>query len=591
MLRIVTAGSVDDGKSTLVGRLLHDAGGLYQDHLEALRKLAGRPQAPLDLSLVTDGLKAEREQGITIDVAYRYFDTPARRFVIADTPGHEQYTRNMATGASTADLAVILVDATQGVVTQSKRHGFIVSLLGVPRVVVAVNKMDKVGFSREVFEAIRAEYEAFASRLAFSEMVFIPMSAILGDNVVTPGAHMPWYEGPALLAYLERVYVGGDANLVDFRLPIQNVVRASGEERAYCGTVASGVVRPGDEVVILPSGVRTRVARIVGYRDDLAEAHSSQAVAITLADDVDAARGDLIAHPGNVPRAARALEAMVVWMSAEPLVRGRPLLVKHATRTVKGECAAVSYRIDPDTLRRASGEELALNEIGRVSIALTQSLHVDVYKLNRSTGSFVVIDPATHETLGAGMIVARQASAREEAQSRPRAVTVWLTGLPGAGKSTIARALEARFAERGRPCAVLDGDDLRSGLNRDLGFSREDRRENIRRTAEVARMMNDAGVVAICALVSPYREDREAARAAIGPGRFLEVHLSADLATCEKRDPKGLYRKARRGELQDLTGVASPYEAPDAPAIALDTGALDLEECVRAVLGLAGLEA
>ena len=610
LLRLVTAGSVDDGKSTLIGRLLHDAGGLYQDHLEALRKKAGRPGDPLDFSLVTDGLKAEREQGITIDVAYRYFETPKRRFIIADTPGHEQYTRNMVTGASTADLAVILIDARLGVLTQSKRHGFIASLLGVPRVVVAVNKMDLVGYGEATFARIRDEYAAFVQRLGFSEVVFIPMSATLGDNVVEKSARMPWHRGSALLAHLEDVYVGADSNLVDFRFPVQRVVRPDAHFRGYSGTIASGVVRAGDEVVVLPSGRRTRVERIVSFGGDKAYANAPQAITLTLADEVDASRGDMLVHPRNVPRALRSVEAMVVWMSESALAPARTLLVKHTTRTVRASCAAIAYRVDPDTLRQEPAARLGLNDIGRVGFTLFQPLFVDEYRNNRATGAFIVIDPQSHDTLGAGMIIARrsaeprgreapeseniraeigQVSASERAaRLGRRPVTVWLTGLSGSGKSTLAKALERRFFDAGRSAFVLDGDNLRFGLNRDLGFSPEDRRENIRRAAEVARLMNDAGLTVITAFISPYREDRAGARAIVGNDRFIEVHLSADLAECERRDPKGLYRKARAGELPDFTGVSAPYEAPLAPELTLDTAVIGIEECVDRLVKASG---
>jgi bifunctional enzyme CysN/CysC len=602
LLRFVTAGSVDDGKSTLIGRLLHDAGAVYEDHLQALRKKAGLEGKTVDLSLLTDGLKAEREQGITIDVAYRYFETPKRRFIVADTPGHEQYTRNMATGASTADLAVILIDATLGVLTQSRRHGFIASLLGVPRAVLAVNKMDLVGFDEAAFDAIRAEYEQFAQRLGFTELRCIPMSAVDGDNVVKRSARMPWYDGPALLSYLEDVYVAGQANLIDFRFPIQRVVRPDATFRGYSGTVASGVARPGEEVVVLPSGRRTRIERIVSLTGDLPYCHPPQAVTLTLADDVDASRGDMLAHPGNVPSAMRSLEAMMVWMAAEPLAPGREYLVKHTTRTVKASCAAIAYRVDPQGLRQVRAERLELNDIGRVTFTAFSPLYVDEYRHNRSTGSFIVIDPATSDTVGAGMIIARHAAharaeatpvsgsiapevghvtpAQREALLGQRAVTVWLTGLSGSGKSTLAKALERRLMELGRPCYVLDGDNLRAGLNRDLGFSPEDRTENIRRAAEVARLMNDAGLVVVTAFISPYAEDRERARAIVGAERFLEVHLAADLATCERRDPKGLYRKARSGALPEFTGVSAPYEAPQSPDMSLDTGVLSVEAAV-----------
>jgi bifunctional enzyme CysN/CysC len=611
MLRLVTAGSVDDGKSTLVGRLLHDAGALPEDHLEALRRLAGRDGSPLDFSLVTDGLKAEREQGITIDVAYRYFDTPRRRFVIADTPGHEQYTRNMATGASTADLAVILVDASLGVLTQGRRHGFIASLLGVPRVVVAVNKMDLVEYAREPFERIREEYEVFAARLGFRDLAFIPTCAKHGDNVVARSARMPWYGGATLLSHLEAAYVGGDANLVDLRFPVQRVNRAPDGVRAYGGTIASGVLRAGDPVVVLPSGVRTCVERVLAFDGDLPHAYAPQSVAITLADDVDAGRGDLIAHPGNVPRSARSIEAMVVWMSNTPLAAGRAFIVKHATRSVKATCHGIAYRVDPDTLRHAAAGELGLNDIGRATFTLFQPLYVDDYKLNRAMGSLILIDPDSQATVGAAMVVSsRVAGARPAGTPASRDIspeiglvavaareallgqkprTLWLTGLSGSGKSTLSKEVERILVDRGRACIVLDGDNLRHGLSSDLGFSPGDRRENIRRAAEVARLMNEAGLIVLCAFISPYRADREMARAIVGEERFFEVYLSADVATCERRNPKGLYSKARRGEIAGFTGIGAPYETPQDPALVLDTEGMDVVQCVRRLLELVGV--
>jgi len=609
LLRFSTAGSVDDGKSTLIGRLLHDAGAIYEDQLAALRARRSGDDTALDLSLVTDGLRAEREQGITIDVAYRYFSTPKRRFIIADTPGHVQYTRNMATGASTADLAIVLIDARLGIQTQSRRHAFIVSLLGVPRVVVAVNKMDLVGYDQDVFERIREEYGAFAARLNFADLTFIPMSALAGDNVVTPSQRMAWYGGQALLPHLESVYIAGDANLVDLRFPVQRVVRPDQDFRGYAGQVASGVVRPGDPVVVLPSGQRTHVTRIVTLGPDLPQAFPPQSVTLCLADDVDVSRGEMLAHPANVPRVERAVEAMVVWMADTPLEEGKVYLVKHTTRTVKATCAQIAYKVNPDTLRREPANTLALNEIGRVRITLFQPIFVDEYRKNRATGALILIDPATNATAGAAMIIERKASpevadvdadahvsrnvfrqrSRVEADERARILrqqplTVWLTGLSGSGKSTIGHALERRLIDAGHACFVLDGDNLRHGLNRNLGFTPEDRRENVRRTAETARLMNDAGLIVITALISPYEEDRAMARRVIGAERFFETYLAADVEACEQRDPKGLYAKARRGEIAEFTGVNAPYEAPAAASITLDTARDNAEHCVDLLL-------
>jgi bifunctional enzyme CysN/CysC len=612
LLRLTTAGSVDDGKSTLIGRLLHDAGALYEDHLDALRRLAGREGAPVDLALITDGLRAEREQGITIDVAYRYFATARRRFIIADTPGHVQYTRNMATGASTADLAIILVDARLGVQTQSRRHGFIASLFRVPRAIVAVNKMDLVAWDRAVFDRIRGEYSGFASRLGFADLRFVPISALLGDNVVNPSARMPWFDGPPLLAFLESVYVGGDRNLIDFRFPVQRVVRSGGDFRGYSGQVASGVVRPGDEVVVLPSGRRSRVTRIATFDGDLDYAQAPRSVTLCLADDIDVGRGDILAHPNNVPRTERSIEAMAVWMDDRPLAVGRTYLVRHGTRLVRADCSSIVYRVDPDTLHRQSASELLLNDIGRIRLTLFEPLCVDDYRNNRATGSFILIDPDSNATVAAGMVIERRrapamtaeggvapaardigwdhgkiAPGERERLLGQRPLTIWLTGLSGSGKSTIARELERRLIDRGRACYVLDGDNLRHGLNSDLGFSPEHRRENIRRVAEVARLMNDAGLLVIAAFISPYREDRAMARGIVGAGRFVETHLSADLATCERRDAKGLYAKARRNEVAEFTGISAPYEAPEHPELVLDTATVPVDACVARLLEFA----
>jgi bifunctional enzyme CysN/CysC len=610
LLRFTTAGSVDDGKSTLIGRMLHDADALYEDHVEALKRTAGGRGDEIDFSLITDGLKAEREQGITIDVAYRYFTTRKRRFIIADTPGHEQYTRNMATGASTADLAVVLIDARLGVLTQSKRHGFITSLLGVPRLVVAVNKMDLVGYDREVFERVKDEYTDFTTRLSFRDLTFIPVSALVGDNVVHPSTNTPWYEGVPLLTHLENVYVGGDRNLVDFRFPVQRVVRPDQDFRGYSGQIASGVVRPGDEIVVLPSGKRSKVTRIPTFEGDLDYAFAPLSVTLCIEDDMDISRGDMIVHPRNLPHVERSVEAMVVWMDERPLEVGKTYLVKHASSVVKGSCAEIQYRVDPNTLRREDGKRLGLNEIGRARFTFFKSLFVDEYQRNRHTGRFILIDPLTNVTVGAAMVIARaqadqvsrkgatetvsrdiswqrgKVTAEDRARLlRQQAATVWLTGLSGSGKSSIAIELEKRLIEAGHACFVLDGDNVRQGLNRDLGFSPSDRRENIRRIAEVAKLLNDAGLFVITAFISPYREDRAAAGEIIGRERFIEVYLSASVEVCEQRDAKGLYAKARAGQISEFTGISAPYEPPVAPEMTIDTGASSVEQSVEALFG------
>jgi bifunctional enzyme CysN/CysC len=604
LLRFTTAGSVDDGKSTLIGRLLTDCRVVYEDTMAAVEKDSARLNRGLvDLALLTDGLRAEREQGITIDVAYRYFATPKRRFIIADTPGHEQYTRNMATGASTADCAVILLDAFAGVTTQSKRHGFIASLLGISHVVLAVNKMDLVGWDEGVFEAIRDEYSNFVARLEIKDLTCIPMSALEGDNVVFPSPHMPWYSGVPLLAHLESVYVAADRNLVDFRFPVQLVLRPSADFRGYAGQIASGIIRPGEEVMVLPSGQTSRVSRIVAWEGELTHAFPPQSVTLCLDDELDISRGDMLARPRNLPRVTRQLEAMLVWMSEAPLKIGRRYLVKHTTNQVRGVVSDLHYRIDPNELHREKAGTLSLNEIGRVSLELLRPIICDEYARNRATGAFVLVDPASNATVGAGMIIRRAETpvpagaarnltrhaglvTREERRSATGQdpCTIWLTGLSGAGKSTLAALVERRLVLQARPCFVLDGDDLRHGLNRDLGFSPEDRSENIRRAAEVARLFNEAGLTVITAFISPYREDREKARAIIGPERFLEVFVDAALATCEARDPKGLYRKARRGEIPEFTGVSAPYEAPEAPDLVVPADAQSPEESAELIL-------
>jgi bifunctional enzyme CysN/CysC len=604
-LHLLTAGSVDDGKSTLIGRLLYDADALYDDHVAALRRAAGNEDAPLDFSLITDGLRAEREQGITIDVAYRYFSTPGRRFIIADAPGHEQYTRNMATAASHADLAVLIIDAKQGVSTQSKRHAFICALLGIPRFVVVINKMDLVDFSEERFRQIEEEYREYAIRLGLGNLSFIPVSAVNGDNVVRGSDSMPWYSGPPLLSYLAEVYVAGDRNLVDFRLPVQRVIHLPGTFRGAGGRIVSGLLRCGDEVMVLPSGFRSRVSSLSLGMQPVQSAVAGQSITVCLEDDVDVGRGDLIVHPGNVPRERRELEAMLVWTGDEPMIPGEVYWLKHATRWVKARCEAIRYRVDPNTLHREEVGQLTLNDIGRARFSLFTPILADEYRKNRALGSFIIVSAASNETLGAATIVDRTdydaelkteralpdrrtvvwhegqvSPAERTGLLRQRPATLWLTGLSGAGKSTLAFALERRLIDAGHACFVLDGDNVRHGLTRDLGFSPKDRAENIRRVAEVARLMNEAGLIVITSFISPFRDDREMARQIIGDEQFVEVHLSTPVAVCETRDPKGLYRKARTGELPGFTGVSAPYEAPLSPAVSLDTGSLSVGQCL-----------
>ncbi len=605
LLRFTTAGSVDDGKSTLIGRLLHDSKNIYEDHLAALHKdsiKAGREE--VDLALLTDGLKAEREQGITIDVAYRHFATPRRRFIIADTPGHEQYTRNMVTGASTANLAIILIDANNGVTTQSKRHGFIATLLGIPHLVVAVNKMDLVGYSQEAFESIAQEYTEFSAKLPARDLVYIPMSALRGDNVVQRSVNMPWYDGPPVLSHLETVHIASDQNLIDFRFPVQYVLRPHGSFRGYCGTVASGVVRVGNEVLVQPSGKTTRVTRIIAGNEDVEHAFPPQSVTICVEDELDIGRGDMLVHPANLPWVARELEALLIWMDHQPLDLRRQYVVKHTTSTVKGRFSELKYRIDPNTLHREPARTLGLNEIGRISMELFKPVFCDEYTRNRQTGSFIVIDPISNFTVAAGMIIDRSHRyevvrpqernitrhvGQVDIEDRARVlgqqpVTLWLTGLSGSGKSTLAYALEKKLTEEGHACFVLDGDNIRHSLNRDLGFSPDDRAENIRRVAEVARLFNEAGIIVVTSFISPYRKDRQAAREIIGEGRFIEAFVDASLEVCEQRDPKGLYKKARAGEIPDFTGISAPYECPESPDLHLDTAQLSVNKAVATVM-------
>ncbi|VXC26978.1 adenylyl-sulfate kinase [Aeromicrobium sp. 9AM] len=588
LLRIATAGSVDDGKSTLIGRLLFDGKAIFEDQLGAIETAsAARGFDGPDLALFTDGLRAEREQGITIDVAYRYFATPKRKFIIADTPGHIQYTRNMVTGASTADVALILIDARNGVLEQSRRHAFLATLLGIPHLVLCVNKMDLVDYSQERFNEIRTEFEAFASKLEVRDLTFIPVSALTGDNVVTPSAAMPWYEGPALLGYLEELHVASDRNLIDARMPVQYVIRPQQADfhdfRGYAGTVAGGVFRPGDEVVVLPSGFSTMVTNVWGPGGTkLDEAFTGQAVTIELADNLDISRGDMLCRPNNRPVSTQDVDAMICWMDSDlTLATDATYTMLHTTRDTRVSVKELEYRLDINTLHRVEeAPSLGLNEIGRVRLRTQKPLHFDAYRRNRDTGSFVLIDEATNNTVAAGMIlgpsqnepnIVWHSGAVTREHRRTRGMTLWLTGLSGSGKSSVAVEIERRLVAAGQPAYILDGDNLRHGLNSDLGFSPEDRQENVRRVTQVARLMADAGVVAIVSLVSPYRADRDAARAAHDADEipFLEIFMDTPLEVAEARDTKGLYAKARAGEIKDFTGINAPYEAPLRPDLLL----------------------
>jgi bifunctional enzyme CysN/CysC len=608
LLRFLTCGSVDDGKSTLIGRLLHDTKMIYEDQLAAVKrdseKVGTTGAGEIDLALLTDGLKAEREQGITIDVAYRYFSTDRRKFIIADTPGHEQYTRNMATGASTCQLAIILIDARHGVMTQTRRHSFIVSLLGIQHVVVAINKMDLVGYSRDVFERIKDEYTGFVAKLDVRDVTFIPMSALKGDNVVSRSEAMPWYAGPPLLDHLETVHIASDRNLTDLRFPVQYVIRPNLDFRGFAGTVASGVVRKGDEIVVLPSGKRSRVKSIVTYDGEPNEAFAPQAVTITLTDEVDVSRGDMLVRPDSQPHVSSQIEAMVVWMAEQPLVAGRTYTLKHTTRQVAAEVASFRYGVDVNTLEQRSVARLGLNEVGRVALSLTQPLACDPYRGNPATGAFILIDRLTNNTVGAGMIVEagspRQAeavatvkgresliaAAEREQRYGQRPVTVLLVGLTGSGKSRIAYALERRLWDEGRAVTVLYGQNMRHGLNRDLGFTADDRSENLRRSAEVAKLMNDAGMIAIAAFVAPHEAVREKAKQVIGSDRVLEVYCTAPMDVLRTRDRSGAYRLADEGKIAQMPGVSATFEEPKSPDLVLPTDQVSVDECVGRIVEL-----
>ena len=594
LLRFSTAGSVDDGKSTLIGRLLADSKSIYEDHLASLKKLVRKDEAP-DLALLLDGLKAEREQGITIDVAYRYFSTPKRKFIIADTPGHEQYTRNMATGASGANLAIVLVDARNGVLTQTRRHAFITSLLGIQHLIVAVNKMDMVEFSEEVFEAIRHEFLDYAAKLNVSDIRLVPVSALLGDNVVEKSSRMPWYHGQTVLDILEDVQFLTDRNLVDLRFPVQYVIRPNQDTRYYAGSVLSGVVRPGDEVLILPGQNRTRVKSVASFDGDLEAAYPPMAISLQLEDEVDVSRGDMIIHPKNLPHVDRRFEAMIVWMDEIAMDPSRHYLIKQTTKTARASIDHVDYCINVDTLHKVKVPHLTLNEIGRVALTSNSPLYYDAYQTNRLTGGFILVDYLTNNTVAAGMIIDRLPGDRVpmdvDAVSEPRAATsirssfvdldqriarygqrpctIWITGLVGSGKSDITYGLEKKLYQEGYQSVVLDSSVIRSGLSRDLGFSAADQAENLRRVAECAAMLNESGLIVIASFVSPSEDARRQVAERIGIDRYIEVFVDASIDWCRKHDSTGCYEKSERGILHNLAGVDYPYEKPRKPAISI----------------------
>jgi bifunctional enzyme CysN/CysC len=600
LLRFITCGSVDDGKSTLIGRLLYESKMLFEDQLTALEadsKKLGTQGGNLDFALLVDGLAAEREQGITIDVAYRAFTTSKRKFIVADTPGHEQYTRNMATGASTADLAIILMDARKGVLTQTRRHTFIAHLLGIRHLVVCVNKMDLVDYSKDVFEKIEADYREFAATLGATNITLIPASALKGDNIIDRSAAMPWYRGATLMAHLETVAVGNDEADKAFFMPVQWVNRPNQNFRGFSGTIASGRVKPGDAVRALPSGKTSTVERIVTYDGDLTEGSAAQAVTLALMDEIDVSRGDILCHAQQPAEVSDQFEVQVLWMDAEAMLPGRPYMIKAGTKTVPGSIEKIKYKTNVNTLEKTATETLALNEIGVCNLELDSKIAFAPYTDNKALGSFIIIDRFSNNTVGMGLInfaLRRAANIHWQATDvnkasrgellKQKPTVLWFTGLSGAGKSTIANLVEKKLHAQGKLTYLLDGDNVRHGLNRDLGFTDQDRVENIRRVAEVAKLMADAGLIVLVSFISPFRAERLMAREMLGEGEFVEIHIDTPLADAEKRDVKGLYAKARRGELKNFTGISSPYEAPENPELRIDTTALNAEGATELVV-------
>lgn len=611
LLRFTTTGSVDDGKSTLIGRMLYETNCIYEDQYLAVEKTSKkRGDAEVDLALLLDGLSAEREQGITIDVAYRYFSTSKRKFIIADTPGHVQYTRNMVTGASTAELAIILIDARNGVLTQSKRHGFIVSLLQIPHLIVAVNKMDLVDYSQEGYESIAKEYSEFSEKLDIHDITFIPVSALKGDNVITRSKKMPWYNGHTLLHMLENVHVSADKNLIDFRFPVQYVVRPHHDFRGFAGRIVSGTISKGEEIVVLPSGKASQVKSIVTFDGELKEGFAGQSVVITLEDEIDVSRGDIIVRRNNLPQVNNQFEAIICWMDEQNMSLSGHFILKHTTRLVKAFVTKIVYKIDVNTLHRQKAGTFSLNEIGRVEIKTAQPLFFDPYKINHETGSFILIDPITNHTVAAGMIRGAQRTVDDVAQERyarsrrspnvsweggyvdlkkwelrngHKPAVIWLTGLSGSGKSTVARNVMQALFDAGCQVMLLDGDNVRHGLCGDLGFSGKDRSENIRRVGEAAKLFFEQGNIVVCTFISPFYKDRQFVRSILPEGCFIEVYVKCDINVCKRRDPKKLYEKAESGEIPEFTGVTSPYEEPESPEIIIETDLMSVEESVAKI--------
>jgi len=599
LLRLLTAGSVDDGKSTLIGRLLFDSKKLYEDQLTALHrdsKRIGHAGKEIDYALLLDGLKAEREQGITIDVAYRYFSTAKRKFIIADTPGHEQYTRNMVTGASTANLAIILVDARHGIITQTKRHTYIVSLLGIKHVVLAVNKMDLVHYGKDVFDQICNDYKAFVTQLDIPDITFIPMSALNGDNVVEVSDAMPWYHGESMLEFLESVHVSSDRNFEDLRYPVQYVLRPSLKYRGFASTLASGVIRKNDKIMVLPSKKTSRVKEIVTYDGEVEYAFPPQAVSVTLEDEIDISRGDMIVLPGNLPKIDRHFEAMLVWMDEKPMNPDTRFYIKQTTNTTKAHIDSINYKVDVNTLEKSKIDYLSLNEIGQVVITTNKPLFFDPYKKNKNTGSFILIDPVSHNTCAVGMIIDRYngkalnlqittadkekiisgeslVKTRErEKRYNQKGVTLWITGLHGSGKNELAYSLERRLFDMGATIVLLDGKSIRSGLSRELDFTPQDRAEHLRRIAHISKLMNSQGIITICSFISPEESIREQVAEIIGKENFNLIYLNADIDFCRKNDEYGLYKKADKGDLKYFPGIDIEFDTPKNPVITLDAG-------------------
>ena len=606
LLRLLTCGSVDDGKSTLIGRLLHDSKMIYEDQLAAIEadSVKSSTTGRLDLALLVDGLQAEREQGITIDVAYRYFSTAKRKFIIADTPGHEQYTRNMATGASTCDLAIILIDARNGVQTQTRRHSFIASLLGIKHIIVAINKMDLVGYKESVYENIKAGYLEFSEKLEPASFHFIPVSALNGDNVVNVSKNMPWYEDSALMSILETVEISAVRNYTDFRFPVQYVNRPNLNFRGFCGTVASGVIRKGDEITVLPSNKTSRIKSIVTFDEELELAHTEMAITLTLEDEIDVSRGDVIAHSDNLPIYRNNFEATLVWMTDSPLLPGKDYQLKIGTITVSGQIKTLCHKIDVNSLEELKTPLLELNEIGFVEITLNKEVSFDAYKENRATGSFIIIDPLTNVTIGAGMIDCEQQErkpqtethnihvTKEERAARygQRPATIMFIGVSGSGKSTLAHGLERRLFDKGRVSTVLDGKTMRLGISKDLTYDAEGRAENLRRSAHIAKFLNDSGVICCASFVAPNADSREHALSVIGKGNCYLVFCNPPIEVCVQRDPSGLYAAAEGSNSINIPGLSFPFTPPEAIHLELDTEALSIEECLDRVITLMGQE-